>query len=74
MNNVIQRKIVVTDTYQPLTGESLVFSGTISTPPTNAQNVFFLGDDGSDVPWIPGQWNEFYSVNLADTPRRNMFT
>jgi hypothetical protein len=66
MNNVIQRRIVVTGSYQPLSAESVVFSGTISTPPSNAQEVFFLGDDGSDVLWIAGEWHDFSSVDLAE--------
>ena len=58
MNNVIMRKIVVTSDYQSLVAEQLIGSVTISTPPTNAGNVLFKGDDGSDVPWIPGQYVE----------------
>jgi len=65
MNNVVMRKITVTGDYQPLISGSLVASVTISTPPTNAGNVLFKGDDGSDVPWVPGEWHEFRSVELA---------
>jgi len=28
--------------------------------------VNFKGDDGSDVPWVPGQWHEFMNVDLKD--------
>ena len=52
MNNVVMRKITVTGEYQPLVSSSLVASVTISTPPTNAGDVLFKGDDGSDVPWV----------------------
>jgi len=65
MNNTIMRKIVVTDSYLPLVSESLVGSVTISCLPTNAGDVFFKGDDGSDVPWKPGQWIDFRKVDLA---------
>lgn len=65
MNNVIMRKTVVTADYQPLVTERLVGSVTISTPPGNADNVQFRGDDGSDVPWIPGEWHEFRSIDLS---------
>jgi len=65
MNNTIMRKIVVTDSYLPLVSESLVGSVTISCLPTNAGDVFFKGDDGSDVPWKPGQWIDFRRVDLA---------
>ena len=65
MNNVIMRKIVVAADYQPLVADRLVGSVTISTPPDNAADVQFQGDDGSDVPWVPGEWHEFRSVNLA---------
>ena len=24
------------------------------------------GDEGADVPWVPGEWHEFNRVNLAE--------
>ncbi len=66
MNNVIMRHVDVTETYQPLSGVQLVGTVTISTPPGNSADVLFRGDDGSDVPWIPGEWHDFISVNLAE--------
>ena len=66
MNNVILRKIVVTAEYQPLSEVRMIASSTISTPPTNAGNVLFRADDDSEVEWIPGEWHEFRSVNLAE--------
>jgi len=66
MNNVIMRVVTITSDYQPLVSESLV-AGTvvISCPPANAGSVFFKGDDGSDVPWIAGEWHEFKGVDLS---------
>lgn len=66
MNNTIMRKIVVTADYQPLSPAALVASVTLSCPPTNGSTVYFRGDDGSDVPWIPGEWHEFRAINLAE--------
>ena len=66
MNNVIMRKVDITETYQPLVAEQTVISGTLSAPPDNTGVVYFKGDDGSDVPWIPGQWHRFHSVDLAE--------
>ena len=66
MNNIIMRKVIVTAAYQPLVATKLVGSLTISCPPGNTGNVLFKGDDNSDVPWIPGEWHEFRSVNLAE--------
>jgi len=60
------RQVVVTETYAALTSESLVCSVTISCLPTNAAVVYFRGDDGEDVQWLPGQWIDFRSVNLAN--------
>lgn len=60
------RKVDITGTYQPLVAQRTVVTVTLSAPPTNAGVVYFRGDDGSDVPWIPGQWHEFVSINLAD--------
>ena len=66
MNNTIMRKIDVTDSYQPLVSDSLVGSVTISCLPTNSGDVYFKGDDGSDVPWKPGQWIDFQRVDLSE--------
>jgi len=65
MHNFVMRKITVTADYQPLVSGSLVASVTISTPPTNSANVLFKGDDGSDVAFVPGEWHEFRSIELA---------
>lgn len=65
-NNVLMRKVVVTASYQPLASETTVVTVTVSTLPSNAGTVLFKGDDGSDVPWIPGEWHELRSVDLAE--------
>jgi len=68
-NNVLMRKVVVTDAYQPLTAASTVVTVTVSALPSNAGPVYFKGDDPGapgDVPWIPGEWHEFRSVDLAE--------
>jgi len=65
MNNTIMRHITVTGSYQALVADRLVGSVTISTPPSNSGNVLFEGDDGSDVPWVPGEWHEFRSIDLS---------
>ena len=66
MNNIIMRKITVSENYTPLAVEKTVVTVTISAVPTNVGNVLFKGDDGSDVPWSPGEWHTLRSVNLAD--------
>ena len=67
MNNALFRKIVVTAAYQPLSAKDVeVASVEISALPSNAGAVFFLGDDGSDVPWIPGEYHTLKRVNLAE--------
>jgi hypothetical protein len=67
MNNVVMRKITVTASYQLLSAKSReVASVEVSTPPTNTNAVFFRGDDGSDVPWVPGEYHVFQRINLAD--------
>lgn len=66
MNNIFMRKIDVTEDYTPLAAEKTVCTVTISAPPSNAGNVLFKGDDGSDVPWQPSEWHTLRSVNLAD--------
>ena len=66
MNNIIMRKIDVSENYTPLASEKTVCTVTISAPPTNAGNVLFKGDDGSDVPWLAGEWHTLTSINLAD--------
>jgi len=65
MNNVLMRKVVVTNQYQPLAANAAVVSVEVSTPPSNAGPVYFQGDDGSDVPWVPGEWHPFQRVDIA---------
>ena len=66
MNNVLMRKIDVTANYEPLTTDQTVVTATISCPPGNVANVLFKCGDGTDIPWIPGEWHTLHSVNLAD--------
>ncbi len=65
MNNVLMRKIVVTPAYQPLVAQPLIVTVEISALPSNAAPVFFRGDDGSDVPWIAGEYHTLKSIDLA---------
>jgi hypothetical protein len=64
MHKPIMRKIDVTEAYQTL--PTLSGSFDISTLPTNTGTVYFLGDDGSDVPWVPGEYHSFAEVNLEE--------
>jgi len=66
MNNIVMRKITVTAEYQPLLAQPLIATVEISALPSNSDPVFFLGDDGSDVPWISGEYHTLQRVNLAD--------
>jgi len=65
MNNVVMRKITVTETYQPLSETQLIASVTISAQPTNSGAVLFKGDDGTDVPWLAGEWHALVRVDLS---------
>ena len=65
MNNTIMRKIDVTAVYHPLVAEQLVATVTISCPPTNADVITFKGDDGSDVPFQPGEFHTLQRVDLS---------
>jgi len=66
MNNVIMREIEVTTEFAPLVPEQLVGTFEISTPPTNAGDVIFKGDDGSEVSWLPGEFHQLCRINLAE--------
>ena len=65
MNNTVIRKVVVAAEYAALASKRTVASCDISCPPGNAAVVYFQGDDGSDVPWIPGEWHPFVRVDLS---------
>jgi len=65
VNNTIMRKIDVTAAYQSLVVDQLVATVTISCPAANADVVNFKGDDGSDVPWKPGEWHTLHHVDLS---------
>jgi hypothetical protein len=64
-NNVIQRAIPLTADWQPLAAEPLVGTVDVSCPPGNRAVAVFQGDDGSEVPWIPGEWHQFVRVDLS---------
>ena len=64
MNNVVIRKVIVTAAYAPLSPKSEIVTVEISAPPSNSAPVMFRGDDGSDVPWIPGEFHSFKSIDL----------
>jgi len=66
MNNVIMRKVVLTEEYQPLSDRPLVMTGEISAPPTNSGPVYFQGLDGQDVPWLAGEWHLFIRSDLSE--------
>jgi hypothetical protein len=66
VNNFIMRKHDVQAALSPLSDRSLVASVTISCPPGNAEAVIFLGDDGSEVPWVPGEWHTLRSIDLSE--------
>lgn len=65
MNRVMMRSVTVGTAYGPLVAQRLIGSVTIRARATNTADVFFLGDDGSDVPWAPGTAHEFQSVDLG---------
>lgn len=65
MNNIIARKIELTDTYQPLAAKRTVATVTLSVPPSNTDTAYLLGDTGQDVPLIPGEWHTLHHVDLA---------
>lgn len=65
MNSTIMRRIAVATDYRRLSATPLVGSFEISAVPTNAASVCFLGDDGSDVPWVPGEYHAVYRVDLS---------
>ena len=66
MNNVVMRNIAVTADYQPLSNRKLIASATLSCPPSNSGPVLFRGDDGTDVPWLPGEWHDFWNIDLNE--------
>ena len=66
MNRTIMRKVIVSADYRPLAARSLRGSFEISAAPGNTGSVFFRGDDGSDVPWMPGEYHSFRQVDLAE--------
>jgi hypothetical protein len=66
MNNIVLRKVILTGVYQPLVPQPLIASVEISALPSNTGPAFFLGEDGGDIPWIPGEYHGFKRVNLAE--------
>ena len=65
MNNLVQRRIVLTADWQPVSAVPLVASVDVSCLPQNVGLVWFQGDDGSEVPWLPGEWHSFQRIDLG---------
>ena len=64
-NNVILRKIDLTEQWQKLSTVPLVGSVTISTAPANAAAVLMRSSEGIEVPWVAGEWHEFKRIDLS---------
>ncbi|OQB78593.1 MAG: hypothetical protein BWX88_05153 [Planctomycetes bacterium ADurb.Bin126] len=66
MHNPFMRKIVLSNTYQPLATAKLVLSVEISCMPANAGNALFKCGNDVDVPWCAGEWHFFEGVDLSE--------
>ncbi len=66
MNNLIARKITVTDVFQAPASERTAATVTLSALPGNSGEVLLLGDTGDEVPLQPGEWHTLHKVNLAE--------
>ena len=64
-NNIVMRKVVLTDQYQRLSAQSVIASVTVTCPPSNQGAALFKGDDGSDVPWSPSEFHALRGVDLS---------
>ena len=65
MNNIVMRKILLTGEYQRVSAQSVIASVTVSCPPTNQGVALFKGDDGSDVPFVAGEYHKFNGIDLS---------
>ncbi len=65
MNSTIMRRIEVTNDYRPISTVPLIGSFEISAVPGNTASVLFRGDDGSDVPWVQGEFHVLQRVDLS---------
>ena len=66
MHNLVQRRVVLTADWQPVSAVPLVASVDVSCLPQNIGLVWFQGDDGSEVPWLPGEWHQFQRIDLGN--------
>ena len=64
-NNIVMRKVVLTGQYQRLSAQSVIASVTITCPPSNQGAALFKGDDGSDVPFVAGEYHKFNGIDLS---------
>jgi len=65
-NNSITKSVTVTADYALLSAASMVVSVEISCPPSNVGNVTFRDGAGNECEWVPGEWHEFRSIDLAE--------
>ena len=64
-NNLILRRVEVTDEYRPLTDAPLVGTVTLSAAPANAGPVFLRGDKGEDVPLHQSEFHTLKRIDLS---------
>ncbi len=66
-NNVVMRQISVNSLWQPLSAGSVIGTFTISSPPSNANNVLLrtASEPDQHVTWVPGEFHTFTRIDLA---------
>jgi len=64
-NNLILRRVEVTEEYRPLSDVPLVGTVTLSAAPTNAGPIFLRSDDGEDVPMHQAEFHVFKRIDLS---------
>ena len=65
-NNLILRRVEMTEEYRPLSDRPLVGTVTLTAAPTNAGPVFLRGDGGEDVPLTSGEYHLLKRISLSD--------
>lgn len=64
MSNLISRKFAVNGVFRPVSATPLVLTCELVAAPENNANVYLQGDDGAEVPLVPGQFHSLYGVDL----------
>lgn len=64
MSELVSRKFAVNSHFRPIVTTRMILTCELVAAPDNLATVYLQGDDGSEVPLVPGQFHSLFGVDL----------